>query len=345
MCHLSDLEIKNGSRTPKYKQVVSEINNKIEKGMLLFGEKLPSINELSENYLLSRNTVEKAYIQLKESGIVDAVKGKGYYVKNTNPISKVRVMLLFNKLSNYKKIIYDTITNELEGRADVDLFIFNAEFDLFRKLLIQNRENYHYFMVMPHFRSEDHANQLTELLSSLPKDKLIILDKKLEYFKNPFGNIYQDFKMDIYDALYENLNLIKKFQHLILVFPDGDPYPYPKEILHGFRRFCVFNNFEFEIINKVSEDFRPMKGEGVITISDDDLITLIKNMRRSTLKMGREYGIISYNDLPFKEILENGITVLTTDFEKMGHMAAEMILDKEGRDIKNPFKLIDRGSY
>lgn len=339
-----ELEIRDRSRTPKYKQIVSEINNKIEKGLLAFGEKLPSINHLSEGYQLSRNTVEKAYIQLKQDGIVDAVKGKGYFVKNTQPISKVKVMLLFNKLSDYKRVIYNTIVSELQETADVDLFVYNADFNLFHKLLNEHREDYHYYMIMPHFKDEN-KESVSNILNTLPKDKLVLLDRKLEYFDNYFGNVYQDFKMDIYDTLYENLELMKKYNHLTLSFPTKISFPYPVGIRDGFRRFCAFNGFEHEVIEDITEDFQPKKGQGVITIADTDLINLIKNAKKADLKIGKDFGVISYNDTPLKEVLENGITVITTDFAEMGSTAANMVLNKTGIDVRNRFKLINRASY
>lgn len=338
-----ELDIRDRSRTPKYKQLVSEINDKIERGLLSFGEKLPSINHLSEGYQLSRNTVEKAYIQLKEAGIVDAVKGKGYFVKNTKPISKIKVMLLFNKLSDYKRVIYNSIASELQETADVDLFVYHADFNLFRKLLNENREDYHYYMIMPHFKDEN-KGLISEVLESLPKDKLVLLDKKLDYFEEHFGSVYQDFKMDIYETLYENLELMQKYKRLTLSFPTDIPFPYPREIRDGFRRFCAFNGFECEVVDGI-KDVHPRKGEGIITISDDDLINLIKNAKKANLKIGEDFGVISYNDTPLKEVLENGITVLTTDFESMGRTAANMVKSKEGQNVRNQFKLINRASY
>ena len=43
---------------------------------------MPSINQLSRDYKVSRDTVFKAFIDLKERGIIDSTPGKGYYVVN-----------------------------------------------------------------------------------------------------------------------------------------------------------------------------------------------------------------------------------------------------------------------
>ena len=59
------LRIDSDSRMPKYRQIVNSILEEIEKGSLKVGMRIPSINEISEEYYLSRDTVEKAYNYLK----------------------------------------------------------------------------------------------------------------------------------------------------------------------------------------------------------------------------------------------------------------------------------------
>ncbi len=61
----TDILVNDDSRIPKYKQVVDSLISHIAKGNLPIGSKIPSINELSENLLLSRDTIEKAYSELK----------------------------------------------------------------------------------------------------------------------------------------------------------------------------------------------------------------------------------------------------------------------------------------
>jgi DNA-binding LacI/PurR family transcriptional regulator len=60
--------------------------------------------------------------------------------------------------------------------------------------------------------------------------------------------------------------------------------------------------------------------------------------------LGKDIGIISYNDTPGKEILRDGITVISTDFENLGAKAAEMILEKKAIQQDNPFYVISRNS-
>jgi DNA-binding LacI/PurR family transcriptional regulator len=77
---------------------------------------------------------------------------------------------------------------------------------------------------------------------------------------------------------------------------------------------------------------------------EDDLVTLIKRVKQLEMKVGEAVGIISYNETPLKEILLDGITIISTDFEKLGETAAKLILENEKSHIANPFRLVIRNS-
>ena len=337
------LEISDDSSTPKYKQIVNSIIGKIEVGTIKYGQKLPSINQLSFDYILARETVGKAYNELKTQGIIESVKGKGYYVKNANPQSRLKILVLFNKLSSYKKVIFNTMAHELSERAHLDLFIYHCNYDLFEKILSERIMEYNFYVIMPHFISYDLQN-LQTMLKKLPREKVVLLDHEIEGLDHYHGMIYQDFRMDIYNALMEGMDQIKRYQKLVLVFPEKQNYPYPGEIVLGFRRFCSFNAINFEIINEIGPDASIQKDVAYVVIEDNDLVNLIKQCRVQHYHLGKEVGVISYNDTPLKEVLEEGISVITTDFEKMGKMAAQVITDNKSLRIKNDFRLIPRST-
>ncbi|HFC01044.1 MAG TPA: transcriptional regulator, partial [Phaeodactylibacter sp.] len=86
------------------------------------------------------------------------------------------------------------------------------------------------------------------------------------------------------------------------------------------------------------------KKEAYISLRDDDLVTLIKRIKKQNLKLGKEIGILSYNETPLKEILLDGITVISTDFEQLGDTAARLILDGKKEHVLNPFRFVVRNS-
>jgi len=77
---------------------------------------------------------------------------------------------------------------------------------------------------------------------------------------------------------------------------------------------------------------------------EDDLIDLLAKIQEAKLKVGIDIGIISYNETPWKQFILNGITTISTDFKKMGQMAAEMVLNDSIEKLTVPFTITIRES-
>jgi DNA-binding transcriptional regulator YhcF (GntR family) len=343
---LKSITIDKESRKPKYQQIVDSIIYNISTGKLEMDQKIPSINMLSEAFDLSRDTVEKAYNILKERKIITSIRGKGFYVARTQLISKINILILINKPSSYKMQIYNSFINRIGGAAHTDLNIYHCDENLFVDLLKKYRNAYDYYIIMPHFKTEKLAHKsstdhILEELNKIPKEKVLIIDNKLS-IENEFRGVYQDFEYDIYNALNKGLEKILKYKRLIICYPMTAVYPYPKRILYGFRKFCNQHQLKFEILEEVFEDIILKKGDFFITITEPDLVNLINQIRENEYEIGKDIGVISYNETPLKELL--GISVISTDFKQMGETAADKILNKEDGMDKNPFKFIDRNS-
>lgn len=321
-------------------QIVESITDAIRRGNYKMGDRIYSINELSNEYFLARDTVQKAYNILHERGVITSVKGKGYYVNNTNIDVAYKVLLLFSKISNYKKQIYNSFVQTLGKNAIVDIKIHHFNTALFSEHITNNINNYDYFVVMPHFY--DDPAEAVKIIKKIPEDKLIILDKNIPISDIHSAAVYQDFQNDIVEALEQGLDLLSKYEKLFLVFPGIGKYS--PEIVTGFKKFCMQNSFRNEVLDEVTELTEVDAKQAYIVIEEIDLCNVIKKARGKNLQIGKEVGIISYNDSPLKEILLDGITVITTDHNQMGETAARLILENSKEKIKNPFVLIRRGS-
>jgi DNA-binding transcriptional regulator YhcF (GntR family) len=333
-----NLRINHDSEIPKYKQVVNLIISDIEAGIFKKGQRIPSINETSEELLLSRDTVEKAYVYLKKNGVLSSVRGKGYYVNQVNIHKKIKVALILNKLSNYKRSLYYSFAEKLGTKAHVDVFIYNYNIEQFNEIINNQITNYDYFVILPHFNSEsadvDHA------IRKIPKEKVLLVDRNVESL-NDYPVVYQEYEKDIQSALEKGIGLIKKYSKINLVFP-GNEY-YSKNILRGFQIFCQVNNLQFSVIDQLNEP-AVKQGEAFVLISDDDLYCFIKISKSKNWKLGKDVGVVAYNDNPVKELLEDGITTISTNHDEIGRTAAQMILTKDFRRIKSPFEFVKRNS-
>lgn len=350
MCEATMLNYINfdeSSRVPKYLQIIDSIIYNISVGNITAGDKIPSINSMSEEFYLSRDTVARAYNVLKDRKIITSIHGKGNYITRTKIISKTNVLFLVNKMSTYKMDIYKSFINSMGVNTHVDLHFYHSDETLFLELMKKYKMAYDYYVVMPHFKNEklehvSYTEEVSRVLNEIPKDKLIVLDNQYHQINGKFIHVYQDFELDIYEALKRGIEKIIKYNKIVLVYPEKSVHPYPKGILNGFRKFCVHHHINFEIIEKVHDDMILKNKDLFITIEEDCLVKLIKQIKDKGVLLGSDIGIISYNDTPLKELLN--IASISTDFKMMGELAAYMITNKEKGNIKIPFKFIDRCS-
>ena len=178
-----------------------------------------------------------------------------------------------------------------------------------------------------------------QLISKISKEKVFILDRLKPDLKN-YPVVYQDFELDFYDALVEGLPLLKKYRKLFFVNPGGKE---PLERSVAFEQFCKENEFNFEVVKSLS-GIRPSLYEAFFLISDRDLVQLVKIAKNYNYKLGKKFGIVSFNDTMLKEVVAGGITTISTDFVSMGKTLADMVLDRKVGKIRNPSRLIVRNS-
>ena len=327
------------SSTPKYLQLANSIIKAIGDGRISKNDILPSINELSYNFEISRDTAEKAYKYLKKVGLLGSVPGKGYYVKSTELGHNRKVFLLFNKLSYHKKIIYDAIVASLGDMAAVDLYIYNNDFSLFKRLLQNKSDDYSHYVIIPHF--VEGGEKAHEIINTIPKEKLILLDKIIPGVDGNYAAVYENFEHDLYHSLEQALPQLSKYNTIKIIFPEHSYYP--NEILKGFNSFCQQYAFAYKIVHDIAND-KISKGEVYINLMESDLVTLIERIIATDLKVGTDVGVISYNETPLKKIILNGLTTISTDFQAMGEKTAYLILNGLTEHIETPFYLTLRAS-
>jgi DNA-binding transcriptional regulator YhcF (GntR family) len=334
-------EIDANRRTPKYMQIVNSVTKAIKQGKYRKGDKIFSINELSNECFLSRDTVQKAYDLLEKERIIEAVRGKGFYINRTDIVVPWRVLLVFNKISNYKKMIYDAFVQTMGNKATVNLKIHHGNSRIFEDIIHSDLGEYDYYVIMPHFNEQLHKAR--EVMQQIPPEQLVIIDKDLPFNSGiEYRAVYQDFEHDIMDALESGLETLRKYKKLIYV--QSNTSSHRAEIMNGFCNFCRQYNFAYQVVRYMGPDEQVHPGEAYIVIEDTDLVNLIKSCAAKKLKVGKQVGIISYNESPLKEILLDGISVISTDHYKMGESAARLILEQKKEKIKNPFSLTMRRS-
>ena len=328
------IHIDQKSSLPKYRQIINSALLAIEKKTLKKGDKVPSINQICSDLNLSRDTVMLAFNELKAKGILHSQPGKGYYVLSTEIQQEENIFVLFDELNSFKEDLYNSLIANFKGKAILDIYFHHFNFKLFKNLLTESIGNYTSYVIMPAtFDNTSH------LLSKLPKDKVFILDRLKPDLKM-YPILYQDFENDFWDALNQGHELLKKYRKLVFVNPGGKE---PVERVKGFEKFCIANGFNYQVVKSL-DGIRPELYEAYFVITDRDLVEMVRLAKEYKYKLGKKFGIVSFNNTILKEVVAGGITTISTDFVEMGKTLASMVLNKKGGHIKNPSKLIVRNS-
>ena len=328
------IHIDSSSSKPKYRQIIESVYHGIERKTLVKGDKIPSINQICAEFNLSRDTVMVAFNELKAKGILISQPGKGYYIASTEIQLEEKIFVLLDELNAFKEDLYNSLINNLKGKANVEVYFHHFNFKMFKNLVLESVGNYTSYVIMPAtFDNTSH------LISKLPKDRVFILDRLKADLKS-YPVIYQDFEQDFYDALSDGTDMLKKYRKLVFVNPGGKE---PAQRVKGFERFCKEQGFTYEL-QKSLDGVRPGLYEAYFLISDRDLVKMVKIAKDYKYKLGKKFGIVSFNDTTLKEVVAGGITTISTDFVEMGKTLAGMVLKHRNGQVRNPSKLIVRNS-
>ena len=288
----------------KSQQLIHAVSEALNLGILKQGDFLPSINQLSKEGGISRDTIFKAYSKLKQQSIISSTPTKGYFISSES----YRVFVLLDDFSAFKEQLYKSVRYNLPDNYSVDLLFHHYNPEVFNQLILNSLGRYSMYIVM----NIDNRN-MEEVLRKIDPKKLLLLDMGSDP-KNEISYLVQDFHQAVYDCLKSGLN-----------------------------RFCNDYQIKYTFLDNIdNREVQP--GQAYLVIKDSDLVKIVKDCKKNAYKIGSEVGIISYNDTPMKEIAGDGITVISTDFVRMGRDCANFIVTKEKLAEVIPTNLIVRGS-
>jgi DNA-binding transcriptional regulator YhcF (GntR family) len=316
---------------PKYKRIFHAYKEAIETKAYKSGASIPSINEFSKKYKISRDTVFKAYKMLKNHGYVNSTPHKGYYIAD----GKIKVLLLISTFKAYKEVFYHSFMQNLPGNVIVDLQFHHYNVKNFKSMLNTDNIGYYKYIVMGFNDPE-----VIKAINKIDVNKMLLIDWDLSS-KKTTNFLLQDFGQGFYNCLEEGLLLFKKYEVLNFVYPEYTYHPWESVVF--FKKFCKANGFAFNVIKKVKE-FKIEKNHAYITVNDRILYELLDQCRSTNYELGQDIGVLSYNETPIKRFTYKGISVVSVDFKEFGIQAAEFVTKNLRIQKYIPTKLILRES-
>lgn len=301
----------------KNKALADAVSAAVMHGELRVGDNLPSINEASAEYGVSRDTVFKAYKELKRRGLIDSNPQKGYFVRG----EVHHVLLLLDNYSPFKQHLYKRFRSCLPDNYKVDLIFHQYNQHLFETIIRESMGRYSMYAVMNFSNT-----QFSEVLKLIPNDKLLLLDFG-GFEKSGYAFLCQDFDQALYDSLQSFRDALRKYHKMVLVFPEDNCHPV--SAIDYFKKFSQDEGFECEIVRNPKQWKGVEKGTFYLCIETDDLVRTIHEADRHSFELGKDIGLMAYNDDPILDVIKNGITSIGIDFGLLGEKAAEYILVKK----------------
>ena len=278
--------------TSRFSEGVKEA---LRSGRLHRGDRLPSINDAKSLYGFSRDTWIKAYDHLKDQGYLSASHGKGYFVKSDAAEPRIRAFVLFDTFNGFKENVLQGLSDTVLRQVDVEVCFHHFNPGLFRRLLLEARGKYDRYVVMPFL-----APEVAEALTELEAERLLVLDIHacLPSKRTPF--IVQNFDAQLAQALGTGLKRLKRYRCLTLVFP---PHNHdPVEIQDAVLRFGRRAGLQTTIVPRLTEHMVQTE-TAYLVLDDRDLVSLVKHCNATGHRLGKDVGVVSYNDTPLKEVV------------------------------------------
>ena len=328
-------ELENIQGLSKHEQFVLGFINAINDKLLSKGDPLPSVNSLIQELGFARETIAKGYKELMSRGIVESKNRIGFYVANEDTKQTLKLALVIFAFDSFQELFYKTFSSRVGKDVHIDVFFHHNNISVLENIISSVRGKYGMYVVAPIPHKKTAA-----ILSTLPMNKFLMVDR-YEPIAGDYSYIVQEFEKSSYNAFTALKDVIRRYKEMVYYYrPSTDT---PVEILNAYKKFV----HDHKIKGVIRTEYVPgsiEKGKVYFTINNTELWVMLKDCIAKKFVIGKDVGILSHNDDVVKEIICNGITTYSTDFQKMAEKAADFVLTRKQIQEVIPTVLIRRNS-
>jgi len=327
----------------KYHHIAEDLKNLIFSDSIQAGDKLPSENELSHRYQVSRQTVRKAIALLEDDGYVYAEHGRGTFcselVKHSRQSKNIAVVMTY--LSDY---IFPQV---IEG---IDKVLTEQEYSIILKNTRNSRSRE--AKCLEELLQKDIDGMIIEPSKSHIFCKHTNLYKKLDEFQIPYVFIqgrYSQMAEHPYVLMDDMMGgyLITKHlielghKHIVGVFKSDDSQGqnrhkgYVKALQEAGIMYNPDDVIWFYTEDRVIHPYTSVcqmvregrKMDGVVCYNDQIAMEVIRGLRDCGLSVPEDISVTGYDNSQAVNSYGLQLTTIVHPQEKLGEMAAEMLLD------------------
>ncbi|MFP4015781.1 MAG: substrate-binding domain-containing protein [Halanaerobiales bacterium] len=348
------INLDNSSYLPKYLQVKNLILKSIENGIIKPGDKVPSENELKEQYNVSRHTVRKALELLEREGLLDKRQGIGtFYQGRKQPSSK---NIGFISISLYDYIFADILSgiDNILHQNDYQVILGNSQDSIEREGVILGQfldKNIDGLIIEP--AKSAHTQPNTSLLDQFIKRNIpvVVLDSLYS------GKDYNSVVVDDQKGGFLATDYLIEMGHIRIAMVYKSAHSPAQDRLQGYKRalkeanisICSelikpYQNSEFEHPEKFDGEIRTICQElldldkpptAIFCFNDQTAVLMKEILSEQGIDVPEDISLIGFDNSEMVRLNTISISSVSHPRKKSGEKAAEIILDQIDKKIAN----------
>lgn len=328
----------------KHQVVETWIKNRIDEGVLVQGEKLPSESQLCGQFGVSRNPVRQAIRNLVHEGLVTSIKGVGTFCRTRLPASplsaNIGVVQYFMSSYIYPEIIrgcYNTLV-----RKGFSLLLNQSEYNLEQEraiLLDLRKKKVGGIIIAPIYGAGDRSNAL--LLEEIQNEGIAVVLCD-DYFP---GRNFSSVTLDYHTCGEEAAaHLWKKGHRRIGIFYQKD-FLVKANRMRGVLDFLgrkeapvragwiVGFNGQGPTSEAGAAAERFLRGakelpSAFVCGNDEDALRLIEAAERHGIRVPGDLSVVGFDNSDIAQLEKVSLTSVDHPSFEIGEKAANILLDK-----------------
>jgi GntR family transcriptional regulator, arabinose operon transcriptional repressor len=328
----------------KYQVIEAWIRNRIDEGILVPGEKLPSESQLCAQFGVSRNAVRQALHDIAREGLVESIKGIGTFCRARLPVSpfsaNIGLVDFFISSYIYPQVIrgcYNTLS-----RKGFSLLLNQSEYSLEREraILLDLREKkVGGIIIAPIYGAGDRSNAL--LLEEIQNEGTAVVLCDDYYPGRDFSSVTLDYHScgeaaaaHLWSKGHRRIGIFYQKDFLVkanrmkgvLDFLGSKEAPVKDAWIVGF-------NGQGPTSGASAAAERFLRGakelpSAFVCGNDEDALRLIEAAERQGIRVPDDLSVVGFDNSDIAQLEKISLTSVDHPSFEIGERAANILLDK-----------------
>ncbi|MBB6479741.1 GntR family transcriptional regulator [Spirochaeta isovalerica] len=331
----------------KYERIAQWVRDEIAAGNLHPGDKLPSENELTQQFQVSRNAVRQAIDLLNSEGITETMKGIGTFCRsksvNGEGSRNIGFVCFFTDSYIFPRIIKGC--SQVLYKEGYQLMLNQSEYDLEREREILETlrdKKVEGIIIEPVFSGKGKSNM--DLLLSINEQGIPIFLMDNQYPLPRFSSITMDDRKAGYEAAkylwemgHREIGIFYQKDYLTKMRRREGALEFlseqgvsPEEILQVGLTGQGEKSTAWEMAERFFET--PRMPTAVICTNDEEALKLIGRASEKGIRVPEDLSVISFDNSEMAQMEQISLTSFEHPGAYIGHLAAKLLLEQ----ISNP---------